>query len=67
MRLISLKLSSTASLAFCTFFSGGQKRLYVLSMSRVKAGEARLKNRRKLKSEMHLLDILSNVVGVFEC
>ena len=67
MRLISLKLSSTASLAFYTFFSGGQKRLYVLSMSRVKAGEARLKNRRKLKSEMHLLDILSNVVGVFEC
>ena len=67
MRLISLKLSSTASLAFYTFFSGGQKRLYVLSMSRVKAGEARLKNERKLKSKLHLLDILSNVVGVFEC
>ena len=67
MRLISLKLSSTASLAFYTFFSGGQKRLYVLSMSRVKAGEARLKNKRKLKSKSHLLDILSNVVGVFEC
>ena len=67
MRLISLKLSSTASLAFYTFFSGGQKRLYVLSMSRVKAGEARLKNKRKLKSGLHLLDILSNVVGVFEC
>ena len=67
MRLISLKLSSTASLAFYTFFSGGQKRLNVLSMSRVKAGEARLKNKRKFISKLHLLDILSNVVGVFEC
>ena len=67
MRLISLKLSSTASLAFYTFFSGGQKRLNVLSMSRVKAGEARLKNKRKLKSKSNLLDILSDVVGVFEC
>ena len=66
MRLISLKLSSTASLAFYTFFSGGQKRLYVLSMSRVNEGEARLNNTCQSLKKAYLQDILSDVVCIFE-
>ena len=66
MRLISLKLSSTASLAFYTFFSGGQKRLYVLSMSSVKDGEARLDNTCYSPTKAYLQDILSDVVCIFE-
>ena len=66
MRLISLKLSSTASLAFYTFFSGGQKRPYVLSMSRVWAGEARLDKTGQSNAKLYLQDILGYVICIFE-